>query len=45
MQPGPPRTRLRRRFRNLLRDEVARTLDDQADVEEEIAALFVALGP
>jgi hypothetical protein len=36
--------RLRRRYRDLLRDEVARTLDDSADVEEEIAALFAALG-
>jgi DNA-directed RNA polymerase specialized sigma24 family protein len=36
--------RLRRRYRDLLRDEVARTLHDSADVEEEIAALFAALG-
>jgi RNA polymerase sigma-70 factor (ECF subfamily) len=36
--------RLRRRYRALLREEVARTLDDPADVEEEIAALFACLG-
>jgi DNA-directed RNA polymerase specialized sigma24 family protein len=36
--------RLRRRYRALLRDEVARTVDDPALVEEEIAALFSALG-
>jgi DNA-directed RNA polymerase specialized sigma24 family protein len=36
--------RLRRRYRDLLRKEVARTLDDPAQVEEEIAALFSALG-
>ena len=35
--------RLRRRYRDLLRDEVARTLDDPAHVEEEIADLFAAL--
>jgi DNA-directed RNA polymerase specialized sigma24 family protein len=36
--------RLRRRYRDVLRDEVARTVDDPAQVEEEIAALFAALG-
>jgi DNA-directed RNA polymerase specialized sigma24 family protein len=36
--------RLRRRYRSLLRDEVARTVDDPADIEDEITALFVALG-
>jgi RNA polymerase sigma factor (sigma-70 family) len=36
--------RLRRRYRDLLRNEVARTVDDPAQVEEEIAALFSALG-
>jgi RNA polymerase sigma-70 factor (ECF subfamily) len=36
--------RLRRRYRDLLREEVARTLDDPADVDEEIRDLFVALG-
>jgi DNA-directed RNA polymerase specialized sigma24 family protein len=36
--------RLRRRYRDLVRDEVARTVDDSADVEDEIAALFSALG-
>ena len=36
--------RLRRRYRDLLRDEVARTVDGPADVEAEIADLFSALG-
>ncbi len=36
--------RLRRRYRDLLREEVTRTVDDPADVDEEIAALFSALG-
>jgi RNA polymerase sigma-70 factor (ECF subfamily) len=36
--------RLRRRYRDLLREEVIRTLDDPADVDEEIAALFASLG-
>jgi RNA polymerase sigma-70 factor (ECF subfamily) len=36
--------RLRRRYRDILREEVARTLDDPADIEEEIRDLFVALG-
>jgi hypothetical protein len=34
--------RLRTRFRALLRDEVARTLDDPAEVEDEIHDLFAA---
>jgi DNA-directed RNA polymerase specialized sigma24 family protein len=36
--------RLRQRYRDLLRDEVTRTVDRPDDVEEEIAALFSALG-
>jgi RNA polymerase sigma-70 factor (ECF subfamily) len=36
--------RLRKRYRDTLRDEVARTLDEPALVDEEIAALFAALG-
>ena len=36
--------RLRGRYRELLREEVARTLDDEGDVEAEIAELFAALG-
>ena len=36
--------RLRRRYRELLREEVARTLDDPAEVDEEIRSLFAALG-
>jgi RNA polymerase sigma-70 factor (ECF subfamily) len=36
--------RLRRRLRELIREEIALTLDDPADVEDEIQALFSALG-
>ena len=32
--------RLRRRYRELLREEVARTVDDPAEVDEEIRSLF-----
>jgi RNA polymerase sigma-70 factor (ECF subfamily) len=35
--------RLRRRYRELLREEVARTLDDSAEVDSEILALFSTL--
>lgn len=34
--------RLRRRYRELLREEIAQTLSDPAQVEEEIRALFTA---
>ena len=34
--------RLRKRYRQLLRDEIAQTLADSADVDEEMRALFVA---
>ena len=34
--------RLRRRYRELLRDEIAQTLTDPAHVEEELRALFSA---
>ena len=37
--------RLRKRYRALLRDEVARTLGDPADVDAELRSLFAALGP
>jgi RNA polymerase sigma-70 factor (ECF subfamily) len=37
--------RLRRRYGELLREEIARTLDDPGQVEEEIRDLFAALGP
>lgn len=37
--------RLRKRFGELLRDEVAGTLDDPRDVEDEIAELFRACEP
>jgi RNA polymerase sigma-70 factor (ECF subfamily) len=36
--------RLRRRFRELLRDEIAQTVADPADVDQEIRELFTALG-
>ena len=36
--------RLRRRYRELLRDEIARTLSDPAQVEEEVRALLGAFG-
>lgn len=36
--------RLRKRYRELLREEIARTLDDAGRVEEEIRDLFAALG-
>jgi RNA polymerase sigma-70 factor (ECF subfamily) len=37
--------RLRRRFRDLLRAEIAQTLADPKDVDDEIRFLFAALGP
>jgi RNA polymerase sigma-70 factor (ECF subfamily) len=37
--------RLRRRYRDLLREEIARTLDDPDQVEAEIRDLFAALAP
>jgi RNA polymerase sigma factor (sigma-70 family) len=36
--------RLRKRYRELLRQEVAQTVADDADVEDEIRALFAAVG-
>ncbi len=36
--------RLRKRYRSLLREEVGRTVADPADVDEELADLFRALG-
>jgi DNA-directed RNA polymerase specialized sigma24 family protein len=36
--------RLRRQYREILREEVARTLDDPADLEDEIRSLFASLG-
>jgi RNA polymerase sigma-70 factor (ECF subfamily) len=36
--------RLRGRFRAIVREEIARTLEDPADVEDEIRALFSSLG-
>ena len=38
-------SRLRRRYGELFREEIARTVADPADVAEEIAALFAALAP
>ena len=37
--------RLRRRYRELLRKEIAQTLSDSARVDEEMAALFTAFSP
>ena len=37
-------SRLRRRYRELLREEIAQTVSTPAEVEEEIAHLFAALG-
>ena len=36
-------SRLRRRYGEILREEIARTVADPADVEEEVRALFAAL--
>ena len=36
-------SRLRKRFGEILREEIARTVADPADVEQEIRALFAAL--
>jgi RNA polymerase sigma-70 factor (ECF subfamily) len=38
-------SRLRRRYGEILREEIARTLADPADVEDEIRALFAAVAP
>jgi hypothetical protein len=37
--------RLRKRYRELLREEIAHTVEDPGQVEDEIRALFAALGP
>jgi RNA polymerase sigma-70 factor (ECF subfamily) len=37
--------RLRRRYGALLREQIAATVRDPADVEDEVRALFAALGP
>jgi RNA polymerase sigma-70 factor (ECF subfamily) len=37
--------RLRERFRELVRAEIARTVDKPEDIDDEIRALFSALGP
>ena len=37
-------SRLRGRYRQLLRDEIGRTVADPAEVDEEIAALLAAIG-
>ena len=36
--------RLRKRYRELLRDEISQTVSDQAQIDEEIGSLFAALG-
>ena len=38
-------SRLRRRYRELIREEIARTVADPADVEDELRSLFAALAP
>jgi hypothetical protein len=35
--------RLRKRYRNALRTEVARTVDDPAAIEDELYTLFASL--
>jgi RNA polymerase sigma-70 factor (ECF subfamily) len=48
MSPGAVKVavhRLRRRYRELLRDEIARTVDDPTQIEAEIQDLFTALAP
>jgi len=35
--------RLRRRYRKLLRDEIAQTVDDEGQIDEEMGCLFAAL--
>jgi RNA polymerase sigma-70 factor (ECF subfamily) len=37
--------RLRQRYRDLLREEIGRTVDNPADIDNEIRALFAALAP
>jgi RNA polymerase sigma-70 factor (ECF subfamily) len=36
--------RLRGRYRQLLREEIGKTVGDEAEVDEEIGRLFAALG-
>lgn len=36
--------RLRRRYRELLQDEIAQTVSDETQIDEEIGSLFAALG-
>jgi RNA polymerase sigma-70 factor (ECF subfamily) len=47
MTPGTFRVavhRMRRRFRSFLENEVARTVDTEADLKEEIAYLLHVMG-
>jgi RNA polymerase sigma-70 factor (ECF subfamily) len=37
--------RLRRRYRELLREEIGRTVNDPRQIDDEIRSLFAALGP
>jgi hypothetical protein len=37
--------RLRARYREILRDEIAHTVSSRAEVEEELRHLFSAFGP
>lgn len=36
-------SRLRKRYGEILREEIARTMGDQADFDEEVRALFASL--
>ena len=36
--------RLRKRYKALVRDQIAATVDDPAEIEDEIRDLFTALG-
>jgi RNA polymerase sigma-70 factor (ECF subfamily) len=36
--------RLRRRYRDAIREAIAATVDDEAEVDDELRALFAALG-
>jgi RNA polymerase sigma-70 factor (ECF subfamily) len=38
-------SRLRRRYRELIREEIARTVADPAEIEDELRSLFAALAP
>ena len=37
--------RLRRRYRELLNEEIAQTVADPAEIDDELRELFTAVGP